>query len=433
MPGTGNVRIPVFAVSFPDCESVNPLLETFLADCCFGQRDILSFNYPLESISAYFGRASYGRFQLSGDVMHYQTEHPIGYYASDNGRQLMEEILSAYDREIDYRTYDADNDRILDAAVIVLPETAKKIDNDGDRKPDWWPFTISDNSDAQFDGVQVGTYCVGIWSDHSDEFVNKMSHELCHAMGLPDYYVAANGNSFDEESMQGKAGCELMDEGTGDLSAFSKLLLGWLAEDEIQIYTGGSQTFELTSMQQKPSCVIIPRNPDDGFLSEFFLIEYITGEANNSAYFRSGRPQPLYEKYGGVRILHCQAEVAEGYFGPEFKYSNHSRYYDASGEKERVLRLVNGYDFISGTNSRNKFFTSLLPEFCWYDEAGGLTVNTGIKTSVYGPSPGPAFDIDNMEYMVMPGTNLYCLPSFLNDSTFEIVITPYDSSGDTVP
>lgn len=428
LPSTGHPRIPVFAVSFPDCAFETAEIKEQLEKRCFGLQDPFDFiAHPMESIYAYFDRSSYGGLQIEGDVFTYTAKDPAADYSDNNGRKLVEEVLGAYEEQLDYSRYDADSDQVIDAVIITVPEAAKSVDADGDRKPDWWPFSISDNCTKTFDGLSVGTYCAGIWAENENEqpeFCNKMAHELCHAMGLPDYYKYTDDvSTFSNEGMEGKAGFELMDEGYGDLSAFSKLMLGWFAEDEIFIYTGGEQTFTLTSMQQKPACVIIPRDPDAGFLSEFFLIEYLTGEENNTTYFSNGRANKLIDGISGARFLHCQAEVTEGTFGPEFKYGNNSPYYDDSNHGIRVLRMLNSYDLINSMNSLQKIFDGDTPDFHWYNDSGETVIETGLWLRITGPNPGPDFPYDTSPTAAFIP---YWEPSFINGSTITVEIKPYE-------
>ena len=426
LPSTGNLRIPVFAVSFPDCAFDEKDIAAQAAQAFFGLQDPLSYAYPYESVAAYYGRSSYGRLCIEGDVFTYTAEKPIASYIQHNGRELVQEVLAAYEAQLDYSDYDTDCDGRIDDVVIIVPEAAKQVDEDADGVPDWWPFSVSDNCTEQFDGLEVGAYCAGMWAEKAEvpDFCRKMAHELCHGMGMPDYYLYNLNNAFTTDGMEGGAGYELMDEGNGDLSAFSKLMLGWLAEDEIYIYTGGEQIFSITSMQQKPACVMIPRNPEAGFLSEFFLIEFLTGEANNSNYFYKGQRAMLLQAHGGARLLHCQAEVTDGKFGPEFKYNNNSPFYDDSNLRQRILRLLNSYDLISSGNNLQKIFDGSTPAFHWYGETGEPTEETGLWVRISGPQAGPDYVFEEIDPLSSKQPYNIDDPDFLDMATFTVEIKP---------
>lgn len=414
LPSVGTIRIPVFAVSFPDCTFSNEDFSEKLQDNFFAPADPDHPSYPLESVSAYYERASYGKLHFTGNVFSYTAEHPIDWYEEDSARSLVSEIIEAYDAQIDYPIYDVNDNQTIDSIAIVLPDAAIEIDNDADGKPDWWPFSTTVTSKEKYDGVNIGRYCIAVYDQNdSSGFITKMAHELGHAMGLPDYYKYTQDETYENDGLIGPAGNELMDEGHGDLSVCSKILLGWLSEDQIQVYTGGTQNFSLTSMQYSPSCIMIPKNPDDGYLSEYFLIEYITEEGNNSQ--SSGN---------GIRILHVQAEVSEGRNGMELTYNNYSQNYDKSNQKHRILRLVNQYGyFYPGTKGIQ--YTNLIDGniegFHWYDEEGNLTVDTDIKIEIGGCQPGPDFDPSAFD----AGSSLDFEndPSFIKGSTYHITIT----------
>ena len=385
LPSVGTNKIPVFAVEFPDCTFPDYDIVKILQNRLFSPSDLRTSDYPFESVAGYYERASYGRMQLTGNVYRYTASQPIDRYADDHAMSLVDEILTAFDPELDFRECDADDNRVLDSLVLILPDAALKIDRDADKKPDWWPFSAASVSQSTYDGVRTGKYCVIPYDlMNPAEFVSKIAHELGHAMGLPDYYRYETENSGDEDGLPGEAGNELMDDGRGDLCACSKLLLGWLAEDEIQVYIGGTQTFYIGAFPDVPSCILIPRDPEAGLLSEYFLIEYVTQSGN----------QPVYGK-SGIRILHVDAEVSEGDYGPELTYYNYGRSYDKSHQKQRVLRLVNDSgSFYPGEKEKlyKDTVDSSTEGFRWYDADGDLTLDPGLTVTINTVHEGPFYD-----------------------------------------
>ncbi|MGN0648788.1 MAG: dockerin type I domain-containing protein [Oscillospiraceae bacterium] len=361
VPSTGNVRILMVCVSFSDCQFTEGYTDEQVQQMMFGQSDPASSLYPMESITGYYSRASYGRLNMAGDVYSYTSSNSIDSYVG-KADDLVDEVLGALDSQIDYSQYDSNQDGKMDSMILALPGDAST--------DDWWPCNGGYYNGNYFDGVVLGNLCVGGWALSDVEgFVSTWVHELGHAMGLPDYYKYENTEDG-YYGLNGDAGLEMMDDAFGDMSAFSKLMLGWYHTDEVQIFSGGTQTYTLQSSQQAPNCILIPRYNDSGFLSEYFMVEYATYEGNNINWQFVG---------GGIRVYHCQAEVVEGYWGPEFKYNNYGMYYDNSNQKQRVLRLVNEGN---GFFDEGDVITNSTAGFAWYDENGNRTVNPNVTISV---------------------------------------------------
>ncbi len=361
VPSTGDVRILMVCVNFADCRFTEGYTDEQVQQMMFGPSDPTSSLYPMESITGYYSRASYGRLNMTGDVYSYTSSNSINSYVGKTD-DLVDEVLGALDAQIDYSQYDSDQNGTIDSMILALPGDAST--------DDWWPCNGGYYNGTYFDGVVLGNLCVGGWalSDVAG-FVSTWVHELGHAMGLPDYYKYENTEDG-YYGLNGDAGLEMMDDAFGDMSAFSKLMLGWYNTDEVQIFAGGTQTYTLQSSQQTPNCILIPRYDDGGFLSEYFIIEYATYEGNNINWQFVN---------GGIRIYHCQAEVVEGYWGPEFKYNNYGMYYDNSNQKQRVLRLV---DEESGFFGEGDVITGSTAGFAWYDENGYRTVDPNVTVSV---------------------------------------------------
>lgn len=161
-------------------------------------------------------------------------------------------------------------------------------------------------------------------------------------------------------------------------------------------------------------------------LGEYFVIEFITGEGNNSACFINGLQSTLFQKSGGVRILHCNAEVSDRVFGRDYKYGINSPDYDKTDEKQRVMRLVNDsgmfYPGVRGLNYRD-VIDSANEEFRWYDEEGGLTVDTGLKVKISELRPDPNYEPDPFSGADAWGGNEW----HLSGATYTITISQVSS------
>lgn len=391
LPCVGETNILMFVVDFPDCKRTDHYSAEEIYERTFGPEDRNSSAYPMESISAFYQRASYGRLQMNGDVFLYNAKesvnnyvNPSGNYASYDGTdKLLNEIMYAFDDQIDFRKYDTDGNRVIDTIILALPEAAGE-DN-------WWPCSGGYYGENYFDGVIGGNLCYGEWalSDRAG-FNGTWTHELGHAMGLPDYYRYQNYQNTAEDDygrgLSGDAGWATMDDALGDMTAFDKLMYGWYTEDEVYIYSGGTQTYTLQSSQYAPNCLIIPRGDLNGFYSEYFVIESVTPDENNAMGFTYRQPFRMF-KDSGVRILHCDAEITEGWWGPELKWGNYGKYYNTSNNRQRVLRLVNNFGgFFHAGDEINRNVDG----FAWYDSSGYQTVSPDVSIKIDSLQDGTA-------------------------------------------
>lgn len=386
LPSTGEPKILMVAVNFPDCKFWEYNVDQQLAEICFGEEKPDDNAYPMESISAFYRRASYGRLNLQGVVEMYDAKYSINDYA-DDANVLVDEVLRRLTEKGVYNLndFDSNGDKVLDSIILVLPEKAAEIDRNGDGSSDWWPYTNSYwGHGGVYNGVRAGKFCIGAYDYHEHAgFNSTWIHELGHAMGLPDYYKYQTDGVESIYGMNGNAGWEIMDDALADFSAFSKLMLGWYTEDEVQVYTGGTQNYTLRSSQEAPNCILIPRYAENGFLSEYFIVEYVTPNQNNTFGYYYGERYQMF-KNGGIRVLHCLADVGVGLYGVELSWNNYGLHYDTSNRKQRVLRLVNeaeGGDFFQPYN-RNRTIDSRISGFRWYDESGYQTVETGLTIKV---------------------------------------------------
>ena len=178
----------------------------------------------------------------------------------------------------------------------------------------------------------------------------------------------------------------MMDDALADMSAFDKLMYGWYTDQEVQIYIGGTQTYTLQSSQYAPNCLLIPQGDLNGFYSEYMIVESVTADENNARGFTYRQAFRMFRE-GGVRILHCNAEITNGWWGPEFKWNNYGMYYDTSNNSQRVLRLVNNF---SGFFRTGDAINNGVSGFAWYDRFGRQSVDPGITITVDSIQNGTA-------------------------------------------
>jgi M6 family metalloprotease-like protein len=382
MPSQGDSKIMVFYVDFPDCRyDYEPSMEE-VENAVFGPENPKDSNYPFESVSAFYNRSSKGAVQLSGKAFRYTAKESKSAYEGDVWHvKLIDEIVAETDGYIDYSQFDGDKDRGVDAILINVPKAA------GD--DNWWPaageYKYHDWLWADRTAIRhviVGNAQIDSARDHR-EFCSTYLHELGHCMGLPDLYLYDHYENNDQSGLRGSAGYELMDDVYADLSAASKLMLGWYTEDQIQVFDGSqaSATFTLNSGQGSQSnCVIIPRYGETGdrYRTEFFIVEYVTTKANNSYL-----PKRFWwlKTGSGVRVIHVDAACNNyGYYDYwQYASGRDDQTYNNAGR--RFMRIIDDVekDNLYRTGST---IDSSISGFKWYDQSGGQTVDPGITINV---------------------------------------------------
>lgn len=370
-PSVGDVKMLVFEIEFSDCKFSKEFDVDQVEAEIFGPEDTSSSYYPYESVTAYLDRASYGRFNMTGDIFTYTASGSISDYNEDKAK-LVKEVLDYFEDKIDLSDYDADGDGVIDCSAYFVPSSASS--------DYWWPCSGA-FGDVMYtvDGLYVGNIITGnsVPTNHTD-YVTTIIHEMGHTMGLPDYYKYQD--TTDSEGLHGTAGYEMMDDAYGDYSSLSKLMLGWYCESEIYVYddSKSSQTFNLTSSQHSPNFVLIPgEDLGDDYFGEYFIIEYVTPDGNNTMW---------WNKSGGIRILHVQTEIYtyEYWNVSIFAYDNYGPSYDGD-DKVRFVRLVNDNN---GFFRRGDVVDSSVSGFAWYDSDGYETVDTNLEISVGSLSNG---------------------------------------------
>jgi len=375
-PSRGEVFVPVFLVEFQDVgfdeDAMTPEEVRSL---------LFDMNNP-DSFARYEYVASYGALRVDGAVFAYTARMDKADYEDEEAgfERLGMEVLAAFDDAIDYARCDADGSGDIDAFVLNIAG-ADEWDSFWYGCQAVWYL----NDAFAPDGVYPANYIINdAQPDPNDTeyYVQEMAHEFGHCMGLPDYYIP--GRWSDGDGLRGPAGLEMMDDMEGDYSQFSKLMMGWLREDQVSVYTGGTREYALPSAQREGGCVLIPRDPAaaEPFLSEYFLIEYNTADANMAGALR--------RREEGVRVLHVDAEVLLEPWGERyFKYAVDSEYYHSRGRNRgrRILRLVNdgkraaraGDAFGPGTSG-----------FGWYDDREMPALPVGVRVEVLSIEGGMA-------------------------------------------
>src|SRR5690554_4741244 len=282
-----------------------------------------------ESVSSYYYKSSYGKLDLSFDIVEkYTTSNNQSFYESkqDAGDQYaILETLNAKDSSIDFSKYDSNNDDVIDSVIFIY-----SVDYDYDVNPWWaWVFTAQEgvaSSVGLLDGKVFDYYFWASYSFIEDSISGNSSlilnsetyiHELGHLMGMVDFYPYEGDYPYGP-----LGGFDMMDYNVGDHGPFTKLVFGWL---EPLVATSGSYEVILDSYSLDDdglnNTLLIPYNVDDlndgNAFDEYLLVmfytpnglynghldlDYVPTNAGVVVYHVDARPTP-YPDYWGYYFI----------------------------------------------------------------------------------------------------------------------------------
>ncbi len=341
MPSTGNSKALIIPVAFTDYLA-EPTIKKDLETTFFGTSEETGW----ESLSSYYAKASYGKLQITGEVLDvFNTGKSSTYYENlykkgqDADYEIIKAALDHYDSQINYADYDSDQDGYIDALYIIYTCPVNYSSDDSL----WWAYTYEYMTEdpEYYDGVEADYYffagydfmfetpaCGKELKYNAETFI----HETGHILGLDDYYdyddtVGPNG---------GLGGGDMMDYNVGDHNPFSKMILGWVTPYVVTNETG---TVNLSSFGSSGDCILICKNWNGTYFDEYYVIDYYTPDGLND--FEAGF-SGLFST-SGIRIYHVDATLTskEVYSIWEIYQSNNS---DTS---HKLISLVQA----SGSNS----------------------------------------------------------------------------------
>lgn len=268
LPSIGSPRIPIIMIEFADV--------SFRASTTAAVLDSL-FNHPgykptagaRGSVRDYFVAQSYGMFRPSFEVVgKVKTTHPRAYYGQNLGNSkharindfYLEALEKAKEQGVDFSQYATQGNVPI---VVLYHAGAGEHDSfeTGRENYIWAHFSPSpaQSGKTTFRGYFVGNELMQTYQsqtvlingkgvkkpvldekgnpivqDAQLEGIGVLCHELCHALGLPDFYST-------EKEQQTPTFHDLMDYGQyGNsgyrpvgLSAYERNYLGWLKLEEL--------------------------------------------------------------------------------------------------------------------------------------------------------------------------------------------------------
>ena len=157
------------------------------------------------SVHDYFYEQSYSSFDLEFDVVGPITAGHNAYYYSLETRRvctLVNDLCKAVDSEVDFSTYDWDDDGEVDQVYVIYAGWGAAQGASGTIWPHESSVQYADGGAyTTDDGVTVNTYGISCElmgnSGAQIDGIGTSCHEFSHCLGLPDFYdTRDNGNNF---------------------------------------------------------------------------------------------------------------------------------------------------------------------------------------------------------------------------------------------
>jgi M6 family metalloprotease-like protein len=268
---TGQIRALNLLIDFPDAQATDPAA------------DRLAEFFP--QTSDWFRTSSYGRLTYLPETPvndWLRMPLPFSEYGIERGspyepgyRELVTDLVSVADPEVDFSAYDLVNVLVTPNAGPSALDTVLSV-------------TFSGNDDAPFaDGVPLAhtSFVYSRQDDGSGSYAETgyrvLPHENSHVFGLPDLYTMEGG---------GYAGhWDIMSEDWGannDLLGWHKWKLGWLDSDQVSCAASpgtSEHILEPLATTGGPKLVFVPLSAQSGY-----AVEVRTAAGNDEAVCRPG-------------------------------------------------------------------------------------------------------------------------------------------------
>ncbi len=310
IPATGDVKVLVFVVDFSDSAMTDAAQKLLDVNLAFNGS---SNDLVYESLNSYYLKSSFGKLNITADIFGvYRASQPAQYYEDNYEDSYVEsdlifEILTYYDDQINFTDYDANNDGFIDGIYIIYNYPVS-YDSGSDL---WWAYQYYYLYNDLFDGMNPNFYT---WSGmeffyENNEPVNARTiiHETGHMLGLEDYYDYYPYDNFNK----GGLGTYMMDYTLGDHDPFSKILLGWITP----LVVDKTMTVDIMPHIENGEVLLIIDEWNNTIFDEYLLVAYYTPEGLNEL------DQEYIFTIPGIVIFHISAAIDNGYNPDSYYYS----------------------------------------------------------------------------------------------------------------
>ena len=307
LPCIGEAKILVFYVDFKGGDTNWTKSKAQVEDMFFsetGKTDPSVAYSEADSLRSYYYRSSYGKVDITGTVIEYQTQNDTSYY--DSFDSVLTEVIEYHRDLINWDEYDGNSDGYVDGVYLIA---RNKHSFGGPNFVSNYSFTVGDKR-----------ICKACFLDVPD--FSTMCHETCHMFGPCDMYASVSVNPAGIQTA-----C-IMDDGCGDLPGPTKFVLGWL-DNAVFVSSDNIGTHNLRSYTNYGDALISYPNGDPT-TKNWFFVEFVTNEGNNSD----------YRTQDGLRVWKTQMNVDVNY--------------DITGAKEFCSGMPNSpYEYLEAVHPDN--------------------------------------------------------------------------------
>ena len=285
----GSFKAIVIFAEFPD--QPHQVELSFFNDLLNSEGLNFKEKYPIStnvsSVREYYLFESNESFQLDFDVFGwFEMPHNYNYYVGNsngtgfypnNSQKMVEDAIEAADSTVDFSQYDNNNDGEVDFLLVVHTGTGAEFSGVEDAI---WSHKWSIATQYR-DGVRLRDYSMQpeYWLEKNDMTIGVYCHELGHLIfNLPDLYdvnetsfgigywgLMGGGSWNDEMSVFGEDEYSGYGGAPAELTAWSKLKIGWYKPQDVDDSFAGS-------LEIDPRIIYRHVNPDDS--NQYFLYEF---------------------------------------------------------------------------------------------------------------------------------------------------------------
>lgn len=229
------------------------------------------------SFRDYYLQQSYGQLDITTTVTRWVTLRGNKSYYSDNVQEIIHEVLTTLDAEINFRDYDNDGDGMLDGLLIL--HQGSGYEASGDASDIWSHSGVVYG--MQFDGVTINRYTIQpeLFANRA-QMTSRMSgigvicHEFGHNLGALDFYdtdYSANQEyggtgSWDLMASGGWNGPEGYGEAPAPFTMWQKAQFGWV---EPKVLTETTMVADMPASGEKPICYRLNTSID----GDYYILE----------------------------------------------------------------------------------------------------------------------------------------------------------------